>query len=114
MLWFPSWIVFFFFNDTATTEIYTLSLHDALPILIDPGNGTTSIIASELYNMFPIDVISICNESNGNFPNHHPDPIVEDNLSMLKEKVIELNADIGIAFDGDGDRAGFVDKNGEI
>lgn len=83
-------------------------------VVIDCGNGTTSIIAKELYNMFSIDVIPLFDESDGNFPNHHPDPIVEENLTYLKQKVLEEHADIGIAFDGDGDRAGFVDELGNI
>lgn len=77
-------------------------------VVIDPGNGTTSIIAKELYEMFPIELISIYDESDGNFPNHHPDPCVEQNLSALKQKVLETNADVGLGFDGDGDRMGLV------
>ncbi len=83
-----------------------------LKVVIDPGNGTTSIIAEELYKMFPIDLEVICGDSDGTFPNHHPDPCVESNLVMLKEKVLETKADIGIAFDGDGDRLGIVDEKG--
>jgi len=82
--------------------------------VIDCGNGTASIIAKELYSMFPIELVSIYDESDGTFPNHHPDPVVESNMQDLKNKVIECNADIGIAFDGDADRVGFVDKNGNI
>lgn len=77
-------------------------------VVIDPGNGTTSIIAKELYKMFPIELISIYDESDGTFPNHHPDPCVESNLDSLKKKVVETGADIGLAFDGDGDRMGMV------
>lgn len=76
--------------------------------VIDPGNGTTSIIAEELYRMFPIDLVVINGESDGRFPNHHPDPCVEENLKQLKDKVLEVGADIGLAFDGDGDRMGLV------
>ena len=53
-------------------------------------------------------------ESDGNFPNHHPDPIVEENVRDLKKKVLEEKADVGIGFDGDGDRAGFIYENGEM
>ncbi len=80
--------------------------------VIDPGNGTTSIIAEELYKMFPIDIEVINGISDGTFPNHHPDPCVEANLEQLKAKVKEVNADIGLAFDGDGDRIGVVSNNG--
>lgn len=77
-------------------------------VVIDPGNGTTSVIAKELYEMFPIELISINDESDGTFPNHHPDPCIEDNLEMLKKKVLETNADLGLGFDGDGDRMGLI------
>jgi phosphomannomutase/phosphoglucomutase len=56
----------------------------------------------------------ICDESDANFPNHHPDPAVAENNKMLIDKVKEIGADIGIGFDGDGDRVGFVDEHGEI
>ena len=85
-----------------------------LKVVIDCANGTTSIIAKELYNLFPIDVVMLYDESDGNFPNHHPDPIVEENMSALKKKVIEEKADLGIGLDGDGDRVGFVDEKGNI
>ncbi len=81
-------------------------------VVIDPGNGTTSIIAEKLYQMFPIDVVTINGKSDGTFPNHHPDPCVEKNLEQLKQKVKEEHADIGLAFDGDGDRMGIVSNLG--
>lgn len=77
-------------------------------VVIDPGNGTTSIIAKKLYEMFPMDLVVINGESDGTFPNHHPDPCVEENLSQLKKKVLEVSADVGLSFDGDGDRMGMV------
>ncbi len=82
--------------------------------VIDPGNGTTSIIAKELYENFPIELICINDESDGTFPNHHPDPCVEDNLTMLKQKVLETNADVGLGFDGDGDRIGVITNSGKF
>ena len=81
-------------------------------VVIDLGNGTTSCIAEELYKMFPIDVDVLFGESDPTFPNHHPDPCVEKNLGALKERVKETHADLGIGFDGDGDRLGVVDENG--
>lgn len=77
-------------------------------VIIDPGNGTTGIIARRIYEMFPIDIEFINEESDGHFPNHHPDPCVEDNLAQLKFKVLEKQADVGISFDGDGDRLGVI------
>lgn len=83
-------------------------------VILDAGNGTTSIIAKELYEMFPIEVDTIYCESNGNFPNHHPDPSIEENLEKLKEEVITKGADVGIAFDGDGDRVGIITNSGKF
>ena len=82
-----------------------------IKVVVDPGNGTTSIIAEKLYKMFPIDLVMINDDSDGTFPNHHPDPCVEKNLEQLKQKVEECQADIGISFDGDGDRVGFVSNS---
>lgn len=85
-----------------------------IKVVLDCANGTTSLYAKELYSMFPLDIVMLYDESDGNFPNHHPDPIVSDNLNDLKKKVLECNADVGISFDGDGDRAGFVYENGSV
>ena len=84
-----------------------------LKVVIDPGNGTTTIIAKELYEMFNMDLDVIYGESDATFPNHHPDPCVEKNLDGLKKRVLETHADMGLAFDGDGDRLGVVDENGK-
>ena len=96
-------------------DLFKTNLHFGsrkLKVVIDPGNGTTSIIAKELYEMFPIELHVINGESDGTFPNHHPDPCVEDNLTQLKSKVKELGADVGLGFDGDGDRLGVVAQDG--
>lgn len=85
-----------------------------LKVVLDCGNGTTSMFARELYSMFPVDLVMLYDKSDGNFPNHHPDPIVEENITDLKKKVIGCNADVGIGFDGDGDRAGFVLETGKM
>ena len=85
-----------------------------IKVVIDPGNGTTSIIAKELYEMFPLNLEVIFGESDPTFPNHHPDPCVYSNLTKLKEKVLEVNADLGIGYDGDGDRVGFIDNLGNM
>lgn len=80
-------------------------------VVLDPGNGTSSVIMKKLYEMFPIDIVCINDESDGHFPNHHPDPCVESNLEQLKKKVLEVGADIGLSFDGDGDRMGMVSNS---
>ncbi len=82
-------------------------------VVIDLGNGTTSCIAEELYKMFPIDVDVLFGNSDPSFPNHHPDPCVEKNLDALKKRVLDTHADLGIGFDGDGDRLGVVDEQGK-
>ena len=81
-------------------------------VVLDLGNGTTSCIAREIYEKFPIDLDIIFEESDSSFPNHHPDPCVEKNLEELKKRVVETHADLGIGFDGDGDRLGVVDEKG--
>ena len=96
-------------------ELFKKSLNfgdKKIKVVLDPGNGTATTILKEVYEQFPIDFEIICGESDPTFPNHHPDPCVEDNLEMLKRKVLETKADIGLGFDGDGDRLGIVDENG--
>ncbi len=86
-----------------------------LKVVIDAGNGVTSTIMKEAHQLFPnLDVTYICDENDGTFPNHHPDPAVEENMTMLKDKVRKLHADIGIAYDGDGDRLGIIDEQGKF
>lgn len=85
-----------------------------LKVVIDIANGTTSCIARELFEQFDIDLTIINEESDSSFPNHHPDPCVAANQKQLQDKVLELHADLGIGFDGDGDRCGIVDNLGHI
>ncbi len=83
-----------------------------LKVVVDPGNGTGCVIIKDVFEMFNIDATYICDTNDAAFPNHHPDPSVETNLEMLKAKVKEVGADIGLALDGDADRIGIVDENG--
>lgn len=86
-----------------------------IKVVLDCGNGTTSLYAKDIYSQFPnLDITMICDESDANFPNHHPDPSVPENNKMLIDKVLEIGADLGIGFDGDGDRVGFITENGEF
>lgn len=83
--------------------------------VFDPGNGVTATVIKDINSLFPnIEAEYICDESDGTFPNHHPDPAVEENMEMLKKKVLETHADIGIAYDGDGDRIGIIDEKGNF
>ena len=86
-----------------------------IKVVYDCGNGTTSIIADKVFAKLPqIDSIPLFNISDGNFPNHHPDPCVYENLFKLRDKVLEEHADLGIGYDGDGDRVGFIDNQGNM
>lgn len=83
-------------------------------VIIDCGNGATTIIARNIFSKVLCDFEIINEENDGNFPNHHPDPAVTENLEQLRKKVAEKKADFGVAFDGDGDRIGIVMENGEV
>lgn len=83
-------------------------------IVVDAGNGTASIIIKELLDALNITYFPLYCESDGNFPNHHPDPLVFDNLKELSAKVKELNYDFGLSFDADADRVGIVDEQGNV
>lgn len=85
-----------------------------LKVVIDAGNGPSGVIAAPLYRRLGCEVIELFCEPDGNFPNHHPDPTVEANMTDLAETVQQHGADLGIAFDGDGDRIGVVDEHGNI
>ena len=85
-----------------------------IKVVYDCGNGTTSIIADKIFDRLKVDSIPLFNTSDGNFPNHHPDPCIYENLTKLKEKVLETHADLGIGYDGDGDRVGFIDELGNM
>ena len=97
-------------------ELYRTNLlfgNRRLKVVLDPANGACSSFCRKIYEQFPMDLTIINEENDGNFPNHHPDPCVESNLTQLKEKVLELKADVGISFDGDGDRLGVVTGQGK-
>ena len=85
-----------------------------LRVVVDCGNGTGSLIAEDLLRRTGASVVPLFCESDGTFPNHHPDPTVDENLEDLIERVRAERADLGIAFDGDADRLGAVDERGNI
>ena len=84
-----------------------------LRVIYDCGNGTTSIIAPSIFERLNVKEKGIFNISDANFPNHHPDPNVKANLDKLSKVVVKEKADLGVAYDGDGDRCLAVDENGE-
>ncbi|UMZ11945.1 phosphomannomutase/phosphoglucomutase [Pseudomonas sp. MPFS] len=85
-----------------------------LKVVVDCGNGAAGVIAPQLIEALNCEVIPLFCEVDGNFPNHHPDPGKPENLEDLIAKVKETGADLGLAFDGDGDRVGVVTNTGSI
>lgn len=83
-------------------------------VVYDCGNGTGSIIVKEILDMFNIEYDLLYCDSDPTFPNHHPDPCVAKNMVDLGNRVKELGYDLGIGIDGDADRVGLVDQNGNI
>lgn len=83
-------------------------------VVLDCGNGAAGVIARKLFAGSGLNPVILFEEPDGRFPNHHPDPTVEENLQDLKKKVIETGAICGIGFDGDADRIGVVDHTGRM
>jgi len=90
------------------------SLARPVSVVVDCGNGVGSVIAVPTLEALGAEVVPIFCESDGTFPNHHPDPTVPENLRDLQAAVRRHGAELGIAFDGDADRIGAVDETGEI
>jgi len=89
-------------------------LKRSLKVAIDCGNGVAGAVAPGLYRALGCEVIELFCEVDGTFPNHHPDPADPHNLQDLIRAVREEGCDVGLAFDGDGDRLGVVTRSGEI
>ncbi|WPX27838.1 MULTISPECIES: phosphomannomutase/phosphoglucomutase [unclassified Pseudomonas] len=85
-----------------------------MKVVVDCGNGAAGVIAPQLIEALNCEVIPLFCDVDGNFPNHHPDPGKPENLVDLIAKVKETGADLGLAFDGDGDRVGVVTNTGAI
>ncbi len=85
-----------------------------LKVVIDCGNGVAGAVAPQLFKGLGCEVIELFCEVDGNFPNHHPDPSKEENLQDLIAAVAANQADVGLAFDGDGDRLGVVNAAGDV
>ena len=83
-------------------------------VVLDCGNGVGSLVGVELLEALGAEVIPLYCESDGTFPNHHPDPTVDENLVDLIETVRREGAEMGIGFDGDADRIGAIDEHGQI
>ncbi|HYC37636.1 MAG TPA: phosphomannomutase/phosphoglucomutase [Usitatibacter sp.] len=91
-----------------------VKLAKPMTIAIDCGNGSPGAFAPKLYRRLGCEVIELFCEVDGNFPNHHPDPSKPENLKDLISELSRTEAQIGLAFDGDGDRLGVVTKSGRI
>ena len=95
------------------TESISILNPEKYKVVIDCGNGAAGCIAPELFKKVGCEVIELFSEVDGNFPNHHPDPSKLENMEDLIKSVKNNNADLGLAFDGDGDRVGLITNTGE-
>lgn len=91
-----------------------INIKRPMKIVIDCGNGVPGMVAPQLFSNLGCQVIPLYCEVDGTFPNHHPDPSDPHNLEDIQRTVIEQKADLGIAFDGDGDRLGIIDNTGKV
>ena len=91
-----------------------LSLHRPMTVVIDAGNGVAGPAAEALFRALGAEVVPLYCDIDGHFPNHHPDPGIAANLMDLRQSVLKFGADLGLAFDGDGDRVALVDNQGRI
>ena len=95
-------------------EFFEQNLHiePGIKVAADGGNGTAGVTCPQILRRFGCETHELYMDPDGNFPNHHPDPTVEENLSDIKKKIVEAGLDVGLAFDGDADRIGVVDERG--
>ncbi|NND81593.1 MAG: phosphomannomutase/phosphoglucomutase [Gammaproteobacteria bacterium] len=101
-------------DDYVARIVGDIKLERAMKIVIDCGNGVAGATAPQLFRQIGCDVIDLFSEVDGTFPNHHPDPSQIENLQDLIAAVAEHDADLGLAFDGDGDRLGVITRAGEV
>lgn len=88
------------------------NIGEGVKVVVDSANATGGIVGPALYKKLGCDVIELFSEPDGRFPNHHPNPSLLSTLETLSKTVVDNNADFGIAYDGDSDRIGVVDSNG--
>lgn len=94
------------FIDTKTIQPFN--------VVLDAGSGVAGLVAPRLFDRLPCRTTRLCFEVDGTFPNHEANPLIEENRRDIVEKVVEVGADIGIAWDGDADRCFFIDGSGEF
>ena len=91
-----------------------IKLGRPLRVALDPGNGVCALTAPKIFQELGCEVECLFCEVDGTFPNHHPDPVVPENLKDLRETVLNKNLEVGFGYDGDGDRIGVIDEKGQI
>ena len=101
-------------NDYIKLICENIKLDKKIKVVVDCGNGTGAVIIKDILDKLNVEYYPLYCESNGDFPNHHPDPSVKENQKELAEKVVELGYDFGFGVDGDADRVGIVDEKGNI
>ncbi len=107
-------------QDQSITNIYleymkkNIRIREGLKVAVDCGNGMVGLAGPSVLKDVGCDLVELYSNPDGTFPNHHPDPTVAENLKDLQKAVIDNGCELGIAFDGDGDRIGVLDENGEI
>ena len=99
------------YRDRIAADIH---LKRPMKIVVDCGNGIAGATAPEIFRKIGCEVIELFSEVDGTFPNHHPDPSKPENLQDLIHALKETDAELGFAFDGDGDRLGVVTKDGQV
>ncbi len=101
-------------SDYIAAILDDIQLQKTFKVVIDCGNGVAGCMAPEIFRSMGLEVVELFCEVDGDFPNHHPDPSVPENLEDLINTVRKSGADLGFAFDGDGDRLGVVSPTGQI
>ncbi len=91
-----------------------LDIEPGIKVALDYGNGMVGLMGPSVFREFGCDVTELYEKPDGTFPNHHPDPTVEENLVELRDAVINSGSEVGLGFDGDGDRVGALDEYGRI
>jgi phosphomannomutase/phosphoglucomutase len=91
-----------------------ISIDRPLRTVVDAGNGTGGVVALPIMAEMGVEVVPLYCEMDGRFPNHFPDPTVETNLEQLRQTVLATKADLGIGYDGDADRIGVIDNEGNV
>lgn len=101
-------------SDYVDFMVKKFSNFEGIKVVVDSGNGTAGIVAPKILKRLGAELIELYSEPDGNFPNHHPDPVVIENLKDLIDAVVSNKAHLGIGFDGDADRIGVVNEDGQI